>query len=255
MRAVSALVLIPLALLSIWYGGLPFASLLALITIGCAHEWSSLLRNRMNWTNLLPFAGPPLATMLAATGATAASLGVLVMALLAGLAVRPTPIGGRFAAFGVLYIGVPAVALVWLREPVTSGMSNVIGILLIVWATDIGAYVVGRAIGGAKLAPAISPGKTWSGAAGGLAAAAIAGLCLAQTLSFRAVFLALVFSAVGQAGDLFESWLKRLCAVKDSGSLIPGHGGLLDRLDAVLAVVPVAALLALILGRGVFLWE
>jgi phosphatidate cytidylyltransferase len=141
-----------------------------------------------------------------------------------------------------------------------SGGANVIVLLLIVWASDIGAYMVGRAVGGPRLAPAISPGKTWSGAVGGLAGSAAIGLAAAAILgngpiSWRPAAFAILIGIVSQAGDLFESLLKRHFGVKDSGHLIPGHGGLLDRLDAVLTAAPTAALLALMLGRGVVLWE
>ena len=151
-------------------------------------------------------------------------------------------------------------ALVWLRQPPVSGGANVIVLLLIVWASDIGAYITGRAIGGPHLAPAISPGKTWSGAIGGLAAAASTGLAASLALgggpiSWRPAGFAVLIGVISQTGDLFESRLKRHFGVKDSGTMIPGHGGLLDRLDAVLTAAPAAALLALILGRGVVLWE
>jgi phosphatidate cytidylyltransferase len=135
----------------------------------------------------------------------------------------------------------------------------VLFLLLVVWAGDIGAYLVGRWIGGPRLAPSISPGKTWSGAAGGLVAAVAAGLAAAHVLSdsasWRAVVVAAVLGVVAQSGDLLESFVKRRLEVKDSGSLIPGHGGLFDRLDGVLAAAPVAALLALTQGRGVVLWQ
>jgi phosphatidate cytidylyltransferase len=136
----------------------------------------------------------------------------------------------------------------------------VIVLLLVVWASDIGAYVTGRAIGGPRLAPAISPGKTWSGAVGGLVAAALVGAAASAILRngpvfWRPMLFAVLIGIISQAGDLFESQLKRHFGVKDSGSMIPGHGGLLDRLDALLTAVPAAALLALTLGRGVVLWK
>ncbi|HET9020103.1 MAG TPA: phosphatidate cytidylyltransferase, partial [Acetobacteraceae bacterium] len=116
----------------------------------------------------------------------------------------------------------------------------------------IGAYLSGRLVGGARLAPRISPGKTWSGAIGGLLAAALVG---AAAGGGRGALVAAVLSVVAQAGDLAESAAKRRAGVKDSGRLIPGHGGVLDRLDALLAAAPAAALLALALGPGVALWE
>ena len=159
------------------------------------------------------------------------------------------------AAVGVLYILLAVVALAWLRA---GGWGNVLFVLLIVWATDIGAYLVGRRVGGARLAPAISPGKTWSGAVGGLACAAGVGLVtalFASGTSGRAMLVAAGLSVAAQAGDLLESGMKRHFGVKDSSRLIPGHGGLLDRLDGLLAAAPIAALLAAAIGRGVALWR
>ena len=160
---------------------------------------------------------------------------------------------------GLAYIALAGAALLWLRRDPIAGRADVLFLLLVVWAGDIGAYLIGRWIGGPRLAPRISPGKTWSGAAGGLLAAVAAGLLAAHVLSdaatWRAVAVAAVLSVVAQAGDLLESFVKRRLQVKDSGQLIPGHGGLFDRLDSMLAAAPVAALLALTLGRGVVLWQ
>jgi phosphatidate cytidylyltransferase len=159
---------------------------------------------------------------------------------------------------GVPYLGLACVALVWLREATGAGRANVITLLLIVWASDIGAYVAGRAVGGPKLAPRISPGKTVSGAIGGLLAAMAVGVFAALHTGinppWRSALLAMLVGCIAQAGDLFESALKRRFGVKDSGRLIPGHGGALDRLDALIAAAPFAALLALILGGGVVIW-
>ena len=165
----------------------------------------------------------------------------------------------RCVPAGLAYVAVAGAALLWLRDDPVAGRANVLFLLLVVWAGDIGAYLVGRWIGGPRLAPRISPGKTWSGAVGGLLAAVAAGLLAAHVLSdaatWRVVVVAAVLGIVAQAGDLLESFVKRRLAVKDSGHLIPGHGGLFDRLDGVLAAAPVAALLALTLGRGVVLWQ
>jgi phosphatidate cytidylyltransferase len=162
---------------------------------------------------------------------------------------------------GVPYIALATIALLWLRADPDFGRVNVLFVVLIVWTSDIGAYVTGRLLGGPRLAPAISPGKTWSGAIGALAAAAIAGLCIAAGTGAmaRGAFLtaplvAAGLSVVAQAGDLLESALKRQLGVKDSGRTIPGHGGLFDRLDGMLTAAPAAALLAVFLGRGVELW-
>jgi phosphatidate cytidylyltransferase len=163
------------------------------------------------------------------------------------------------AAGGLGYIAVSAAALAWLRADPAAGRANVLFVLLVVWASDIGAYLVGRWLGGPRLAPRLSPGKTWTGAAGGLAAAGLVGWLAAALLAdppaLRAPLIALLLGLVSQAGDLAESTTKRHVGAKDSGALIPGHGGLLDRLDGLLAAGPLAALLALWLGRGVVLWQ
>ena len=158
-----------------------------------------------------------------------------------------------FAAAGVPYLVPAAAALLALRQ---HGAATVLFVLCVVWASDIGAYMVGRLVGGAKLAPAISPGKTRSGAVGGLLAAVAVGLVAAGLDGGRygsAAAIAALLGVAAQAGDLFESWIKRQVGVKDSGHLIPGHGGLLDRVDAVLFAAPVAALL--VAWRGVELWR
>jgi phosphatidate cytidylyltransferase len=163
------------------------------------------------------------------------------------------------APLGWLYVVLAGVALLWLRADPVAGRADLLFLLLIIWAGDTGAYLFGRWVGGPRLAPRISPGKTWSGALGGVLAAVAFGLIAAQMLSdvanWRAMVIAAGLSVVAQAGDLLESFVKRRLEVKDSGQLIPGHGGLFDRLDSILAAAPVAALLALFVGRGVVLWQ
>jgi phosphatidate cytidylyltransferase len=214
-RGVSALALAVPGLVVIWYGGSVFDVLIGVLTAGLWLEWAGLCRRRD-------------------------SPGLLIV--------------------GLVWIALGAAAAVWLRGDASAGRANVLFLALLVWATDIGAYAAGRAIGGPRLAPRISPGKTWTGAAGGLLAAGVVGLLAAASRSGQADWLSAVavaagLSAIGQAGDLAESWMKRRAGVKDSGHLIPGHGGLLDRLDAAWAVLPAGALLALLLGRGVVLWQ
>jgi phosphatidate cytidylyltransferase len=260
LRILSASVLAPLGLGCIWIGGAAFAGLVAVIAIGLSYEWLGLCGRRFSVPAIGVFAALPLSVVLMASGAAAWAIGLLALALVAATlserGVSPT----RPLPFGIPYLGLGAVALVWLRLPSGSGGVNVIVLLLVVWSSDIGAYMAGRAIGGPRLAPAISPGKTWSGAVGGLVAAAAVGAAASAILgkgaiSWRPVGFAVLVGVISQAGDLFESQLKRHFGVKDSGSMIPGHGGLLDRLDAVLTAAPAAALLALVLGRGVVLWE
>ncbi|MCW3475226.1 phosphatidate cytidylyltransferase [Limobrevibacterium gyesilva] len=216
-RVVSAAVLAPLALLCLWAGGWPWSVLIALATIGMAGEWRRMCRH------------------------------------------RPATANAWWAPLlGLVYIVPGPAALLWLRADPVAGLGNVLFVILVVWATDIGAYLAGRLIGGAKLAPSISPGKTWSGAAGGVALALAVGLAAAHLDGaplWRGLLVAAGLAVVAEAGDLLESALKRYFGVKDSGTLIPGHGGLLDRLDAVLVTAPAAALLAAMLGRGVELWR
>jgi phosphatidate cytidylyltransferase len=258
-RVLSAAVLAPLSLACIWFGGAVFAALLALITAGLAYEWLGLCR-QLNPRAIALFVVLPVTVLVAAWGGAVPALALLAAAMIAGVALAGGISRARPLAFGVPYLGLAAVALVWLRQPPMSGGANVIVLLMIVWASDIGAYITGRAIGGPLLAPRISPGKTWSGAIGGLAAAGSMGLAASLVLgsgpiSWRPAGFALLLGVISQIGDLFESRLKRHFGVKDSGTTIPGHGGLLDRLDAVLTAAPTAALLALIVGRGVVLWE
>ncbi len=164
----------------------------------------------------------------------------------------------RFLALGVPYIALPTAALLWLRNLPATGRDDVLLLLIIVWSTDIGAYLTGRWLGGPKLAPKISPGKTISGALGGLLAAILAALLFtvlaaspapsAAALAFVALIAALL-SIVSALGDLVESALKRWLGVKDSGRSIPGHGGAFDRLDGLLFAAPLCALLVWV-GAG-----
>jgi phosphatidate cytidylyltransferase len=152
----------------------------------------------------------------------------------------------------VLYTLAAVFALLWLRHQPADGRETILWIVACIWATDIGAYVVGRAAGGAKLAPRISPGKTWSGLIGGMAWAAVASAVvsyafgLGHTITLAAIGAGL--AVVGQVGDLLESAAKRGAGVKDSGTLIPGHGGVLDRVDGLMAVLVVVALVRLVIG-------
>lgn len=145
---------------------------------------------------------------------------------------------------GFIYALLPAVALLWIRDRSDDKLALLLWVFIVTWATDIGAYFVGRALGRRKLAPSISPGKTVEGLLGGAATAAILGAAWALFTGLKPnlLLLAPLFAFAAQAGDLFESWMKRQAGVKDSGNWLPGHGGMLDRLDGL---VPVAILTAL----------
>ena len=254
-RVVSAVVLAPVVLGCLWQGGPYWATLVAIGAAGLALEWVALC-------HVSPAAWPGfgvLAAVLAApvlAGQDRAELGIAALMIGAGLVLLPRR--WRLAA-GVVYAGLGALALVWIRADPVAGRANLVFLVAVIWASDIGAYLAGRLVGGPKLAPAISPGKTWSGAAGGLAAAMATG-CAAAAITapgqpVRAALLAVFLAAASQAGDLLESAIKRGFGVKDSGQLIPGHGGLLDRLDGFLLAAPVGAGLALLIGRGTALWH
>jgi phosphatidate cytidylyltransferase len=150
---------------------------------------------------------------------------------------------------GFLYAAVAALALLWIRERADNadGLRLVLWVFIVVWSVDIGAYFTGRAIGGPKLAPSISPGKTWAGFYGGVASAALLGgaWVLYSELNLVLLLLAPLFAAVAQGGDLFESWMKRRAGVKDSGDWLPGHGGVFDRVDGLLPVAILTAIAAM----------
>ncbi len=181
-------------------------------------------------------------------------------ALVYALARRGATSDPVWLAFGAIWFAVPCVLLLWLARPENAGRATVLWLLAVVWATDIGAYVFGRAIGGPRLAPRWSPGKTWAGLVGGvLFALGIVGCADGVGARHDRAPLPLVLTSAGlaiveQFGDLAESVAKRRFGVKDSSGLIPGHGGLLDRLDGLLAVIPAVALLTLI-GGGVPTWR
>jgi len=156
-------------------------------------------------------------------------------------------------AAGALYIGVPALSLLWLYARPEIGRELVIWLICVVIACDIGAFFAGRALGGPKLAPRISPGKTWSGALGGVAVAVIVGVALGLALRLAHPLVlagaALVFAAISEMGDLLESGVKRAFRVKDASGILPGHGGMMDRVDGIVAAL-VAAALAIWLAGG-----
>lgn len=266
-RAASAALLLPAALLCIWLGAEAWTALVAAAVAVLAWEWVRLCGFS---TRRMPGFGVPVCVLAAGTLAVAGAWGAALGLLLAGalavwwLAEPPRPARraapAAWLAFGVVYVGLAGVALIALRGDLAAGRGNVLFLFAVVWASDIGAYLAGRALGGPKLAPAISPNKTWSGALGGLLSAVTAGLIAAYVMDAagigaRAALVAALLGLLTQAGDLFESWIKRRFHVKDTSSLIPGHGGLLDRLDGVLAAAPAAALLGALLGPGAPLWR
>ncbi|WP_424813752.1 phosphatidate cytidylyltransferase [Roseococcus sp. YIM B11640] len=262
-RALTAALLGPLSLICVWVGGVWWAGLLGLSLLAMAWEWARLCGStiaRLPGMLMLTIALASLVCALAGWPAEglALALGGAVLIALAGRSYG----SDRWAwlAFGAAYLGAAGVALIFLRGDPDVGRANIIFLLAIVWSSDISAYVIGRAFGGPKLAPAISPNKTWSGAMGGLVGASLVGLVATMLTgswgSFGwAILVAAILGVATQAGDIFESWMKRRFGVKDSSGLIPGHGGVLDRLDGLLAAAPMAALVGAANGATMLLWR
>jgi len=272
-RALTAAVLLGIALAAVWAGGLIFTLLVFAALALLLWEWADMA---------LPF--PDRTDKIVGTvGMTALLAGALLFMLpgILGLGALPnaplwvfglgvatawaasfrlrwprtlTPGAEQVhASIGDLlnyykwatWFAPAIVAVLWLRHG--HGAELVIWLFIVIWATDIGAYVVGRVVGGPKLAPAISPGKTWSGAVGGLAiataAGVLAGIALGSLDIAQTAWIALLLAVIGMIGDLAQSAFKRAAGVKDSGSLLPGHGGVFDRLDSLLAALPLYAVL------------
>lgn len=245
-RVTSALVMIPLAIAAVWSGGLIFAAFVILLGVVMAWEWSRLVQGSP-WT---------LAFACIAIGVVAAgglmSFGLFFFALTAlaiawACSVIIDHLSGRgvfWSLFGVPYITLPVIALIGLRNDADYGLAGVIWVFAVVWSTDIFAYFAGRSIGGPKLAPRASPNKTWSGLLGGVTGAALAGIITAVMIGQTSVLTLAVISGAlavfAQIGDIAESAVKRHFGVKDSSHLIPGHGGIMDRLDGLVMVAVVA---------------
>ncbi|MCA3414081.1 MAG: phosphatidate cytidylyltransferase [Roseomonas sp.] len=258
LRGASAAVLIPIAVFGIWSGGVVWDVLVGVAVVLLSWEWARFCKISIwRWPGLLMPAISLMVMLLAAFGPPLAALGLLAAGTLVLFLLQRQ--GDIWPAAGLFYIGLVGFSLVLLRGEDHAGLLNTLFLVLIVWASDTGAYMAGRALGGPKLAPAISPGKTWSGAAGGLIAATLIGTGAAALLApggaSRAAAIAAMLGVMSQAGDLLESAIKRRFGVKDSSSLIPGHGGMLDRLDGVMAAAPTATALALLAGRGMPLWH
>jgi phosphatidate cytidylyltransferase len=264
LRVLSAVAMIPVTLGLVVLGGWPFACLVALAVVLMAIEWRQLTLACFNGVGgglaAASAAGLGLVVVvLTATGLPAeALLALLAGAVGAGLVawrLRAPPV---WIGLGAAYLAIPALALIWLRGLPQFGLQIVVWLLVVVRTTDILAYLVGRSVGGPRLAPSISPGKTWSGLCGGVLAAALAGAVTAGLTGserlLQAAGLGGLLAIVAQIGDLIESMLKRRAGIKDSGSLIPGHGGVLDRLDGLILAAPVLALLGLALGPRIMPW-
>ncbi|CCE00625.1 phosphatidate cytidylyltransferase [Bradyrhizobium sp. STM 3809] len=262
MRIAAALVLVPLALGSAYAGGALWTALVTVVAVGLYLEWLIVI-------------GEVRTVSVGTTGALAIAIGgaccafglidFALVVLAVGLIAATVLAAGRrvWVAAGFVYAAAAELASVLVRFDQQQGWFALVLVFLVVWCSDIGGYVAGRSIGGPKLAPRISPNKTWAGAIGGFAAslAAAAAWSLSGAGGLVAMLaLAAVLSVVSQLGDLAESAVKRHFGVKDSSHIIPGHGGLLDRLDGYVAAIVFAALVGLLrggldgVGRGLLVW-
>ncbi|WP_243451033.1 phosphatidate cytidylyltransferase [Sphingosinicella sp. CPCC 101087] len=253
-RFAAGVAMIAVALAATWLGGWPFRLLAAGAAALMLIEWADMHRVPRLWSHvgalllaalllgwteyLYPAAEAPLFADSQTLAPNWLGFGGVALAALAiGLVSRRLAMIG-----GTLYVGIPTFAMLslgWVWEVL------VFWVFVVTWATDIFAYFAGRTIGGPRLAPRISPNKTWAGMAGGVVGAALFGWLAADFFELESLFrwIGGPMAVVAQAGDLYESWVKRRAGVKDSGSILPGHGGVLDRLDGLLAVVLVTTLL------------
>jgi phosphatidate cytidylyltransferase len=271
-RATSALILAPVAIAAAALGGWAFIIACAIVAALVLWEWSFLVTGRADWRILMPgLAAILVAAVLTRDGQPVAAVAALAIgALIAGATAAAVPRAYAeetlplWAATGTVYAGIAFMGPAVLRSDPEKGFAALLFLFATVWATDILAYLAGRSVGGPLLWPQLSPKKTWAGAIGGVCGGVAAGALVAYatvgTKPLVAGVLALVLSIAAQGGDLFESWVKRRFGAKDAGTLIPGHGGMMDRIDGFLA----AALLALVLGslrlgmaasaRGLLVW-
>lgn len=262
LRAASGIVLATATVLAIWAGGLWFLALMLLACALLAVEWA-MMSAAGAWRVMAGAVGFGVVAGVVAAHAGELSLALVMLvfgAVAAGLFARSRGQEALDAAYGVLYLGWPAVLIIWLRRDIdtSEGLAWTVFAFVVAWTSDSMAYLVGSQVGGPKLWPRFSPNKTWSGFIGAVVAGTIAGALLAagQQMSIGLVWgavLGLVAALATMGGDLWESALKRRYGVKDAGKLIPGHGGLMDRVDGLMFAVVVVAcgrLIFLLLERG-----
>lgn len=262
MRVVAALVLAPLTIAIAWFGGWPWALLVTAAGALLYFEWLMIVgASRNRFVVAAGISALVIAGIFLMVGWTALAIGVIA----AGIVLVAILARGQhlWVASGLAYAAAALIASVLVRLDAGMGFVALVFVLLVVWVTDIGGYFAGRGIGGPKLWPRVSPKKTWAGAVGGLIlslviAAAFAILGFGKMLPL--LLLGTLLSVVSQLGDLFESAVKRRFGVKDSSHIIPGHGGLLDRLDGFVAAIVIAALIGFSrggldgVGRGFMIW-
>jgi phosphatidate cytidylyltransferase len=251
-RLVSGVVLAVAAALILISGALPFAVLVVVVTVLLSWEWGRLVH------------GGDAAMLIAVHMATTGAAAILAAAGFVGLGLLALPIGAILAlllslggnsvlsALGVFYAGLPAIALIWLRSDPGLGLLAVVFVIVMVVASDTGGFLTGRLLGGPKLWPRVSPNKTWSGFIGALLASAIIGALFSFAVPhggpLHLAIAGAALSLVAQAGDLVESAIKRRFGAKDSSMLIPGHGGVMDRVDGLVAAATAVGLASFVIN-------
>lgn len=255
-RIISAVVLAVPALVCVSVGSPLIEGIVIVAALVLGWEWCRLCAQTFPDRIYITLSAVITAAVLAmAFGQGVVAIGLLV----AGAILIHLLTGGHgWLSVGALYIGLPCVAVIWLRSDPLFGRETLFWLLALVWASDSGGYVFGRLIGGRKLAPVWSPNKTWAGFVGAAASAALVGAVTALIMRspsfWPLVGVSAFLGSATQLGDLFESWVKRHFGVKDTSGLIPGHGGLLDRVDGLLAASTLTAFLSVVGNGSVLRW-
>jgi phosphatidate cytidylyltransferase len=261
-RPLFGFALAAVAIAATWYGGFWFALFVAAGGAAAAREWHRMFAGaNYFWVGLASVTGIAASSGMEVLVSASPQFALVPWAILGAIAVLNLLLSAKRGAAmlwhgaSMIYVGVPVVSLVAIRETSAHGVWELFALFIAVWLTDTGALVSGSLFKGPKLWPAVSPNKTWAGAIGGALAGTIATAAFFLFLRanpWHGALLGLLASIVGQFGDLFESFLKRKVGRKNSGSLIPGHGGVLDRIDSMLFVAPVAAFVFLLVQMDPF---
>ena len=257
-RAASAVVMGLAAIGAVLIGGLVFATFVAAAAIAALREWHRLINGGRIAREMIPTSVAMIAAVLLANrpnglvlALSAIALGAICAALSASTRRLTVSWPIPWHAFGAIYLGIPVIALVLLRDDPRGSAIVVGGLFVAVWTADTAALLLGRLIGGPKLAPELSPNKTWAGFVGGTLAAGAAESIYVFSLGGAALegaLFGIIIALSGHCGDLFESWVKRQFRAKNTGSLIPGHGGMLDRVDSLLFAAPVCVAMLYLTG-------
>ena len=258
-RFISSIILIPLVLIILWVGSYWFLGLITLITVIAGYEWSRLCNITYPLSKfLLLLLGPFIIIAFVIGGFSVGIIVFILFLIISVLTIDKNIINKVWTFMGLFYLGLPALSIAVLRSDSHFGLQGVLFLFVMVWLTDVGGYVFGRFLGGPKLAPLISPGKTWAGSFGAVILpvgfAYVVFLNINYELPIDIVLCAIIISISSQFGDLFESCIKRIFNKKNSGNLIPGHGGLLDRIDGLLMASTVMIIILISKTGTLLLW-